>query len=296
MRIYRLIPILVVAASCSRDEHSKTAFNQVAASGYTTDSASPVTEARRAFADSRAPAAKPTAQAPAPVLQRKLIRSAELRIEVRDVAEAVRLVDNAARTHEAVTAGAHIVQVADKRRDGNLTIQVPAARFDVMLAELRQLGTVKNENVSTADVTKVYHDLETRLTVKQQTVTRLQGLLATRTAKLADILEVERELDRSIAELEQMKGERRYYDQLVAVSSISLALFEPPVVVRAQLSDPVKIALTKSLETLGTSAGAVIYLVTFLIPWIVLATIFWWILTRLGVRWPIRHVNRILES
>ena len=132
--------------------------------------------------------------------------------------------------------------------------------------------------------------------MKEQTVDRLRSLLGTRTAKLADVLELERELGRAIAELEQMKGERRFYDHQVAVSSITLSLFEPTPVGSPQIAGPVGAALRTSLEVFGSSVAQVIYLVTFLIPWIAFVGLLWWTLTRLGIRWPIRNERHILHS
>jgi len=229
-------------------------------------------------------------------MQQKLIRSANLRIEVAHVDSAMRLVDAAMRSHEAVVANAQVSQISDKRSDATVSISVPAYRFDETLAELRRIGRVRNENISTQDVSREYTDLEIRVGVKEGTVVRLRSLLGTRTAKLADVLELERELGREIAELEQMKGERRFFDHQVAMSSISLTLFEPTPVAGPQITAPVTDALRESLSVLGSSVAAVIYFVTFLIPWIALIGLLWWTLTRLGIRWPIRNGRHILHS
>jgi hypothetical protein len=140
-----------------------------------------------------------------------------------------------------------------------------------------------------------YTDLEIRLGVKEETVARLRSLLGTRTAKLSDVLEVEEELGRAITELEQMKGERRFYDHQVAMSSITLSLFEPTIG-GPQIARPVAAALRASLAVFGSSVAQVIYVVTFLVPWIAFIGLLWWTLTRLGIRWPIRNGRHILHS
>lgn len=67
-----------------------------------------------------------------------------------------------------------------------------------MLQALRSLGDVKQDGVSTQDVTKDYADLDTRVAVKEQTVAPLRGLLDSRSANLSDVLDVERELSRAV--------------------------------------------------------------------------------------------------
>jgi hypothetical protein len=130
-------------------------------------------------------------------------------------------------------------------------------------------------------VTKEYADLDTRLAVKEQTVTRLRSLIENRTAKLADVLEVERELARAVTELEEMKGARRYYDQQIALSTIKLSLVDHNAPRSAQLTGPVGAAFHNSLDVLGTSLSGVIYLITFLLPWLALIVPVWW----LAYRW-----------
>jgi len=295
VRAYSLLLLLFVAAGCA--DHApaleRQQYDTAAPTGSVVAATPPAEVAKELVAMAPAPNAP---LQDVRVTQRKLIRSAELRIEVAHVDSAIRLVDAAMRSHEAVVANAQVSQISDKRRDATVSINVPANRFDETLTELRRIGTVRNENVSTQDVSREYTDLEIRLGVKEQTVDRLRSLLGTRTAKLSDVLQLERELGRAIAELEQMKGERRFYDHQVAMSSISLTLFEPTPVGGPQIGAPVMAALRASLEVLGSSVAQVIYLVTFLIPWIALAGLLWWTLTRLGIRWPIRNGRHILHS
>jgi hypothetical protein len=304
VRAYSPLLILFVAAGCAdRKLVGERAQYDAAPTGSSVAAEAPQAPAFAAMARARKelpPAATPapnaTPQDAAQVVQRKLIRSANLRIEVAHVDSAMRLVDATMRSHEAVVANAQVSQVSEKRRDATVSINVPANRFDETLAALRHIGTVRNENVSTQDVSREYTDLEIRLGVKEQTVDRLRSLLGTRTAKLSDVLELERELGRAIAELEQMKGERRFYDHQVAMSSISLSLFEPTPVGGPQIAAPVAAALRTALEVFGSSVAQVIFVVTFLIPWIAIVGLLWWTLTRLGVRWPFRNGRHILHS
>ena len=208
--------------------------------------------------------------------EQKLNRSAELRMQVDRVPAAVQAADSIARQRDALLADVRVTQDEQGRRSAQLGIRVPAPRFAETIEALKRLGQVKTEAVTTQDVTTAYTDLEIRLSVKQETERRLRGLLASYTGKLSDVLDVERELSRVITEIEQMKGERRYFDQRIAVSSITVTLFEAGALLRPGVGTPFAGAFRKSLEALATSVSWMIYLVTFLVPWVLLTTLLWW--------------------
>jgi hypothetical protein len=64
--------------------------------------------------------------------------------------------------------------------------------------------------------------------------TRLIDLLATRTGKLKDVLDVERELARAREEIERYEGRLRYLRAHATLSTLTISLHEPlPVVGRA---------------------------------------------------------------
>jgi hypothetical protein len=61
--------------------------------------------------------------------------------------------------------------------DAWVILRVPSQQFEGLVQSLRGLGTLRSESIGAQDVTKEYADLETRLAVKEQTVTRLRALL-----------------------------------------------------------------------------------------------------------------------
>ena len=276
--------VIVLAASLvacdkipGRERNVKVAMMSASAS----DAAAPATTAINEFS-SVALARKQIAARPqqSTWADQKLIRTADLRIEAKDVGAALRAIDSLAAARDALVADAHVTQDANGKRDAHLTIRVASQHFNDVLAGLRPLGRVKSENISTQDVTKEYADLETRTVVKEATVGRLRSLLENRTGKLADVLDVERELSRAVTELEQMKGERRYYNQRVAVSAISVNVYELGEIAAGGVSDPVRDALRRSLGLLATSTSMLIYIVVFLAPWSVLLAAAWWTAAR----------------
>lgn len=240
--------------------------------GYVAEQGGARPAAAAAPADKGAPGA-PSLQAM--LAARKLIRTAQVALEVKSYEEAADRVARVAESHGGYLADTQASRGAQDRRRGTLVIRVPAERFAAAYGELKGLGKVETETVSTQDVTKAYADLETRLRVKRDAEGRLREILRTRTARLSDVLEAERELTRVLEEVEQIEGERRYYDQQIALSTISAALHEPEAVIRAGALAPLLEALRDSLQVLATSAGALIYLTVLVLPWAAAAALVW---------------------
>ena len=224
--------------------------------------------------------AAPASPAGAMIAARKLIRTGEIALVVEDWDAAVAEVERIAAGAGGYVASSDVHRGAGDRRAGSLTVRVPAERFAATLAALRALGRVERESSGTQDITREYADLETRLAVKREAQGRLREILRTATGKLGEVLEVERELARVTEEIERLEGERRYYDQLVALSTLTVSLAEPEALVRPGVLAPLAEALRSSLRVLATSVAYVVYLVVFALPWLVLAALVWWLLRR----------------
>ena len=233
---------------------------------------------RGSFAASAVPApASASLPEPRPsvAVAQKLIRTGSLEIEVPDFAVAV---EEAART--ATSLGGYVSdrQSNDEgtgRRRCQITLRIPSERFDGAIGVLRKLGRVRGEGVQTQDVTRAYADLETRLRVKRETVARLRDILMRQTGKVTEVLAVEREIARVVEEIEQAEGERRYFDNQVSLSTLTLSLFEPAAIVTPGALDPIVSALRQSVGLMSESIGELIELVASGLPWLAAIYLTW---------------------
>src|SRR5207253_9442580 len=126
-----LVPGLLACADARREVSADSATSYAAAS---------VPRMAEAVVQlSRAPASPAMATAPA-ASDRKLIESAELRIEVRNARAALQSADSAATLIGALLVDSHVSRNADGRQDATFTVNVPAARFAHLVAGLRRLG------------------------------------------------------------------------------------------------------------------------------------------------------------
>ena len=189
-------------------------------------SAPSVTTMNGATSDVNVVSENAVAATPAPVDTRKLIRNAQLDLEVKDYQAAVDKI--AALTK---SAGGY-VDTSNSQRGGNgklqgtVVVKILPENLDGFLLELRDLGELKNQSLSTEDVTKEYYDTQARLTNSQRMETQLQDLLKHTNGKVSELLQVERELGRVRGDIEQMQGELKLYDFQVQFATVTIAVAE----------------------------------------------------------------------
>jgi Domain of unknown function (DUF4349)/Putative zinc-finger len=127
--------------------------------------------------------------------------------------------------------GGYIEKLDAKAQTGSArtlsaALRIPAKQLDGFLADLRGLGRVEQESQSNEEVSAEYVDLQARLRSAQATERRLIELLATRTGKLEDVLEVERELARIRGEIESMQGQSNLLLHRVSYATVQVDLSE----------------------------------------------------------------------
>ncbi len=199
----------------------------------------------------------------------KLIWTASLQVEVPSFRAAVEEAARAAGASGGYVSDRQSSEDAAGRARGQITLRIPSEKFDGALSALRRLGRVRSEGVQTEDVTRQYADLETRLKVKRETAARLREILIRQTGKVSEVLQVEREIGRVVEEIEQAEGQRRYFDNLISLSTITLLLSEPDSIVTPGALDPVLAALRHSLRTMSESLASLIELGAGLLPWLI---------------------------
>jgi hypothetical protein len=179
----------------------------------------------------------------------------------------------------------------DQPRMATLELKLPAARFDEAVSGLAPIGKVENVNVAAEDVGEEYVDVSARVANGRRLEEQLVRLLAQRTGKLSDALEVERELARVREEIERYEGRMRYLRSRVSVSTLSLTLHEPmPLMARQPGDTPIRDAFVLAWRNLVGFVAGVIASLGVLIPLGVLAGIAWALWRRFGPVFPARPV------
>ena len=165
------------------------------------------------------------------VLPNLIIRSGTASLQVDSLDRAMALVRALARRVGGFVGSSTAQAGKGQLHSAMLEIRMPAEHFEDTVDGLRMIGKIETVNVTAEDVGEEYVDVQARMTNDRRLEARLIDLLAHRTGKLADVLDVERELARVREEIERYEGRLRYLRSRAAVSTLSLTVHEPiPVV------------------------------------------------------------------
>ena len=176
-------------------------------------------------ADEAAPVANRLRAKSAGVLQ-LIAYHVSLTVEVEEFGVAKQRVEQVVAEAGGYLAQARSEETPDQPQRADLTLRVPVEQLSVVLEELRGLGRVKNEQISSEEVTEQVVDLEARLRNARATEQRLIDVLNERTGKVRDILEVEREIGRTRQQIERMDAQRQNLLRRAEMATVQVALLE----------------------------------------------------------------------
>jgi Domain of unknown function (DUF4349) len=259
LSIILLLAVMFSSTACSRMDSKMGSAPQTAQS---------VGEPRVANdADSKEPSATQfqpvglnnadAAHTVAAAADRKIIKDAELSIEVASPADAQRAVAAIAESHGGFVVASETKQTenadpAKRTLEVKLIARVPATQFNPTVEAIAKLATnIVHNSVSGKDVTEEFIDLEAR--IKTQRALELQFLqIMKQTGEIADALEVQREIAAVRTEIEKLEGRKRFLENRASLSTITVTIKTPVVIVvstsgfsrnlRESVSDSVDVA------------------------------------------------------
>ncbi len=232
-RVLAIVALLaaLVLVSCggdddSGDDEAASSADVAAGGGAATGAALPAVDTDYAVTESSAEEqAESEPQAGQIALDRLVIRTAHLTITVDDTVGATGSVRNL-----AVTKGGFMFSsttyTENQREYAQLTLRVPADRFDETIAELRTapyVTEVVREESSSQDVSAEFVDNESRLTALEETQRRYLALLS-EADTVDEILRLESELTDVRSQIETIKGRQNYLSDMTSFSTITVTL------------------------------------------------------------------------
>lgn len=109
-----------------------------------------------------------------------------------------------------------------------MTLRVPSDRFATVIGQLKSIGSEHSVNTYVNDITSEYYDSNARLDAYRIQLARLQELVS-KAEKLSDIVALEQEISRVQYSIESISGQMRRWDNQVALSTISVVMWERTV-------------------------------------------------------------------
>ena len=186
-------------------------------------------------ASTPAPKTDPKPAAPEPeAAQRVVIRSGEVDYEVESFDAALATVTKlVSGLKGAFVATVNSEKLPNGKVKGTVIVRTPPELLDSLLLDLRRElgkgGELKGSRIGSRDVTKQYVDLESRLKAAHTMEQRLLQIIKEGKGEIKTLLEAERELGVWRTKIEEAEGELRYYANLVALSTLMIAVTEKDI-------------------------------------------------------------------
>jgi len=208
----------------------------------------------------------------ADVIQRQVVTTGTVVVRAKNPVAAA---DTAA--HLAEDAGGRVddrTQAAATKTDGgsaSLTLRIPASVLTDTLDKLKKLGHVESIKLSAEDVTTQSQDLNARITALQTSVNRLLALEA-KADNTADLIALENDISDRQGDLDSLTAQEKYLSDQVAMSTITLRIVAPSTVIATGTPSPLA-AFLAGLGGFGTFFAWFFLVLTYLLPWLVLAAV-----------------------
>jgi Domain of unknown function (DUF4349) len=295
-----LLVLLVFSISCSRQAATEATLADRASPQTTAATTAPkpegfvssygTTESKVALAELNKAAVTNEAA------DRRIVRNADLTIEVASTTEAQQRITSIAEFHGGfvVTSEAkqrEDVDPAKRTLDIKLVVRIPANQFGAALDEMTRLAAnLPEANVSGQDVTEDFIDLEAR--IKTQKALELQFLEIMKQARtVEDALQVQSQIADVRTDIEKLEGRKRFLENRSSLSTITVNIRTPKIITvnPSGLRHTVREAVSESLEM---ASGMLTFFIRFVI---LMVPIFVFVLLPAGlvIRYLIRRATRI---
>lgn len=210
----------------------------------------------------------------AQAVERKIIKDAELTLEVPSPTEAQRKVTSIAEAHNGfvVTSESKQRQSSDGSQrllDITLVTRVPASQFGAALDQIRAISNnITAEKQTGQDVTEEFIDLEAHIRTQKALEAQFLEILK-QAHKVEDLLEVQRQIAGVRAEIEKLEGRKRFLENRSSLSTITVNLNSAGtgiVVNTSGFGRSIKEAVSDSIDVGGTIILFLIRFVIVMIP------------------------------
>lgn len=113
----------------------------------------------------------------------------------------------------------------DNYSDSRVVMKVRSDRLNAVLVSLQEYGEVSEQRVKSQDITDSYRDLEIALENSEKARNRYLELLIQATT-VADMLAIERELERVLGQIERHKTQLNNFDNKLQFSEVVISVRE----------------------------------------------------------------------
>jgi hypothetical protein len=190
-----------------------------------------------------------------------IAHEAELAVATKEFAHSRSILEEILERHHGYAAKLRMVgQPAASMLTA--TLRVPSSEFAATVTDLKTLGKVEQEEQTADEITQQRADVEARLVNAQNTLERLQAILA-KGGKIHNLLEVQRQVASVSGEIVRLEAERVSTEHRVIFAQVLLSLREevkPPA--ESLAAEFRNAALAGLSEALGTLSALMLFVIS----------------------------------
>lgn len=206
------------------------------------------------------------------ISEQKIIKRGNLIIEVNKIDKVNNNIINLIDKYEGYLSNSRNWINQDKQKFYWFEIKIPADNFNKILGELssQDYGQIISRSTSSQDVTEEYMDLDIRLTNLSSQEERYRKLLDKAT-EVEEILKIENELNRIRTEIERLQGRKKYLDNQISYSTITVEFHQPEPI--GSTSPGIIKAIRNAINRMVVEFYQIIILIGTGIPYLLLFTV-----------------------
>ncbi|WP_300671061.1 DUF4349 domain-containing protein [Soonwooa sp.] len=217
MRQIYLLFILSLLLSCGQSSHEIMSADEAVTQVMS------AAKAENPASDSTPPPPPNASESPDINIEKKIIKSADLDIEVSNIEKAKQNIQENLKKNNSYIQSETFSSQTD-RDVVSFFIKVPNENFDVLINSFSTgLGDLISKNVKTDDVTEEYTDVAIRLKNKMAFLDKYRDLLK-QTNSTKDILEIQEKIRGLEEEIDSAEGRLKFIDDRVKYSTINMTI------------------------------------------------------------------------
>lgn len=161
-----------------------------------------------------------------PLQQRKVIKTSELRMEVKSVDKSSVAIQQLVEQFGGFISNLNMAN-SNYELSNSIAIRVPSDKFQLLMDSIKQQAVFLNyERIHTDDVTEEYLDIQTRLKTKKEVRDRYIDILRNKAKNVKDVLMAEDKIRVIQEEIEAAEGRLKYLKNNVSLSTINVEIYQ----------------------------------------------------------------------
>ena len=153
--------------------------------------------------------------------EKKLIKTGNLTIETDSLDKSNSAIEAWVKNYDGFISNSSVTE-----RNAWFCIKVPSAKFEDAMNNTSGIGRVLTHGTNVDDVSEQYYDLESRIKNKKTMKEKLEGYLK-QAKDVKDLLQIERELNSVISNIDSMEGNLKRLSNQVQYSTINVNIVLP---------------------------------------------------------------------